>query len=83
MDALVRLSALQQVAVNQHSTAEAKIALFRSLFHGPRMFTRVALKATRLAGPAIHRCVVMNGSRASARSQGSNVPNVPVSVFFP
>jgi len=43
MDALVRLSALQQVAVNQHSTAEAKIALFRSLFHGrgdvyPRRF---------------------------------------------
>jgi hypothetical protein len=43
MDALVRLSALQQVAVNQHSTAEAKITLFRSLFHGredvyPRRF---------------------------------------------
>src|SRR5215475_5673046 len=43
MEALVRLSALQQVAVNQHSPAEAKIALFRSLFHGredvyPRRF---------------------------------------------
>jgi len=43
MDALVRLSALQQVRVNQHSPAEAKIALFRSLFHGredvyPRRF---------------------------------------------
>ena len=43
MDALVRLPALQQVGVNQHSPAEAKIALFRSLFHGredvyPRRF---------------------------------------------
>ena len=34
MEALVKLSTLQQVGVNQHSPAEAKIALFRSLFHG-------------------------------------------------
>ena len=43
MDALVRLPALQQAGVNQHSPAEAKIALFRSLFRGredvyPRRF---------------------------------------------
>jgi superfamily II DNA or RNA helicase/very-short-patch-repair endonuclease len=43
MDTLVRLPALQQAGVNQHSPAEAKIALFRSLFHGredvyPRRF---------------------------------------------
>lgn len=43
MDAPVRLPALQQAGVNQHSPAEAKIALFRSLFHGregvyPRRF---------------------------------------------
>jgi hypothetical protein len=43
MDILVRLPALQQAGVNQHSSAEAKIALFRSLFHGredvyPRRF---------------------------------------------
>lgn len=43
MDTLVRLRALQQAGVNQHSPAEAKIALFRSLFHGredvyPRRF---------------------------------------------
>jgi superfamily II DNA or RNA helicase/very-short-patch-repair endonuclease len=43
MDALVRLPALQQAGVNQHSPAEAKIVLFRSLFHGredvyPRRF---------------------------------------------
>ncbi|HEY6249706.1 MAG TPA: DEAD/DEAH box helicase family protein, partial [Candidatus Angelobacter sp.] len=43
MEALVRLPALQQVGANQHSPAEAKIALFRSLFHGredvyPRRF---------------------------------------------
>ena len=43
MEALVRLPALQQVGLNQHSHAEAKIALFRSLFHGredvyPRRF---------------------------------------------
>ena len=83
MEALVRLPALQQVGLNQHSPGEAKIALFRSLFHGredvyPRRFERA-----RLAGAAIHRCVVMNGSGASAKSQGSNVPNVPASVFFP
>jgi hypothetical protein len=43
MDILDRLPALQQAGVNQHSSAEAKIALFRSLFHGredvyPRRF---------------------------------------------
>jgi len=43
MDTPVRLPALQQAGVNQHSTAEAKIVLFRSLFHGredvyPRRF---------------------------------------------
>ena len=43
MDTLVRLSVLHQAGVNQHSPAEAKIALFRSLFHGredvyPRRF---------------------------------------------
>ncbi len=43
MDAPVRLPALQQAGVNQHSPAEAKIVLFRSLFHGredvyPRRF---------------------------------------------
>jgi superfamily II DNA or RNA helicase/very-short-patch-repair endonuclease len=43
MDTLVRLPALQQAGVNQHSPAEVKIALFRSLFHGredvyPRRF---------------------------------------------
>ncbi len=43
MDTLVRLPVLQQAGVNQHSPAEAKIALFRSLFHGredvyPRRF---------------------------------------------
>lgn len=43
MDTPVRLAALQQAGVNQHSTAEAKIVLFRSLFHGredvyPRRF---------------------------------------------
>ena len=43
MDTLVRLRALQQAGVNQYSPAEAKIALFRSLFHGredvyPRRF---------------------------------------------
>jgi superfamily II DNA or RNA helicase/very-short-patch-repair endonuclease len=43
VDTLVRLSVLHQAGVNQHSTAEAKIALFRSLFHGredvyPRRF---------------------------------------------
>ncbi len=43
MDTLVRLPALQQADVNQHSPAEAKIALFRSLFRGredvyPRRF---------------------------------------------
>ena len=43
MEALVRLPALQQVGLNQHSPGEAKIALFRSLFHGredvyPRRF---------------------------------------------
>jgi superfamily II DNA or RNA helicase/very-short-patch-repair endonuclease len=43
MEALVRLPVLQQVGLNQHSPAEAKIALFRSLFHGredvyPRRF---------------------------------------------
>lgn len=43
MDTLVRLPVLHQAGVNQHSPAEAKIALFRSLFHGredvyPRRF---------------------------------------------
>jgi len=43
VDTLVRLSVLHQAGVNQHSPAEAKIALFRSLFHGredvyPRRF---------------------------------------------
>jgi superfamily II DNA or RNA helicase/very-short-patch-repair endonuclease len=43
MDAPVRLPALQLAGVNQHSPAEAKIVLFRSLFHGredvyPRRF---------------------------------------------
>jgi superfamily II DNA or RNA helicase/very-short-patch-repair endonuclease len=43
MDAPVRVPALQQAGVNQHSPAEAKIVLFRSLFHGredvyPRRF---------------------------------------------
>lgn len=43
MDTLVRLPVLQQAGVNQHSPAEAKIVLFRSLFHGredvyPRRF---------------------------------------------
>ena len=43
MDAPVRLPALQQAGVNQHSPAETKIVLFRSLFHGredvyPRRF---------------------------------------------
>jgi len=43
MEAPVRLPALQQTGVNQHSPAEAKIVLFRSLFHGredvyPRRF---------------------------------------------
>ena len=43
MDAPVRLPALQQAGVNQHSPAEAKIVLFRSLFQGredvyPRRF---------------------------------------------
>ena len=43
MDAPIRLPALQQAGVNQHSPAEAKIVLFRSLFHGredvyPRRF---------------------------------------------
>jgi superfamily II DNA or RNA helicase/very-short-patch-repair endonuclease len=43
VDTLVRLPVLQQAGVNQHSPAEAKIALFRSLFHGredvyPRRF---------------------------------------------
>jgi superfamily II DNA or RNA helicase/very-short-patch-repair endonuclease len=43
VDTLVRLPALHQAGVNQHSPAEAKIALFRSLFHGredvyPRRF---------------------------------------------
>ena len=43
METLVRLPVLHQAGVNQHSTAEAKIALFRSLFHGredvyPRRF---------------------------------------------
>jgi len=43
VDTLVRLPVLQQASVNQHSPAEAKIALFRSLFHGredvyPRRF---------------------------------------------
>lgn len=43
MDAPVRLPALQQAGVNQHSRAEAKIVLFRSPFHGredvyPRRF---------------------------------------------
>ena len=43
MDTLVRLPVLHQASVNQHSPAEAKIALFRSLFHGredvyPRRF---------------------------------------------
>jgi hypothetical protein len=52
-------------------------------FMDAKMFTRVASKAARLAGQAIHRYVVMNGSRASAKNQGSNVPNVPTSVFFP
>jgi superfamily II DNA or RNA helicase/very-short-patch-repair endonuclease len=43
VDTLVRLPVLHQAGVNQHSPAEAKIALFRSLFHGredvyPRRF---------------------------------------------
>jgi superfamily II DNA or RNA helicase/very-short-patch-repair endonuclease len=43
VDTLVRLPVVQQASVNQHSPAEAKIALFRSLFHGredvyPRRF---------------------------------------------
>lgn len=43
MDTLVRLPVSHQAGVNQHSPAEAKIALFRSLFHGredvyPRRF---------------------------------------------
>jgi superfamily II DNA or RNA helicase/very-short-patch-repair endonuclease len=43
MDTPVRLPGLPQVTVNQRSPAEAKIALFRSLFHGredvyPRRF---------------------------------------------
>lgn len=43
MDTLVRLPVFHQTGVNQHSPAEAKIALFRSLFHGredvyPRRF---------------------------------------------
>ena len=43
MDAHVSLPAWPQVGVNQHSPAEAKIALFRSLFRGredvyPRRF---------------------------------------------
>ena len=43
MDTLVRLPVFHQAGVNQHSPAEAKIALFRSLFHGredvyPRRF---------------------------------------------
>jgi superfamily II DNA or RNA helicase/very-short-patch-repair endonuclease len=43
VDTLVRLPVLHQAGANQHSPAEAKIALFRSLFHGredvyPRRF---------------------------------------------
>jgi superfamily II DNA or RNA helicase/very-short-patch-repair endonuclease len=43
VDTLVRLPVFHQAGVNQHSPAEAKIALFRSLFHGredvyPRRF---------------------------------------------
>ena len=73
---LVRLPVLHRAGVNQHSPAEAKIASSSArCFMDAQMFTRVASKAARLAGPAIHRHVVMNGSRASAKNQGSNVPN--------
>jgi hypothetical protein len=70
MDTPAPLPVLPQVGVNQHSPAEAKIALFRSLFHGredvyPRRFEsrktgRAGYSPDRRAAGKIFRAVILS-----------------------
>lgn len=81
MDTLVRLPALQQDGVNQHSPAEVKSPSSARCLTDAKMFTRVASKAGRLVEPAMHRCVVM-GPRHLRKAKDQMFPMSPP-AFLP
>lgn len=65
--------------VHRHSSPEAKIALFRSLFAGATMFTLVVLRVAGAGSRATRRRVPMSGREACEKpkvKRGVSTPAV-------
>jgi hypothetical protein len=67
-------------SINNISSPEDKIALFRFLFRGRKICTPNALKAKKPARPGISRCAKTNGSGKSVKNLGSPAGSVPIAL---
>ncbi|MCX6055251.1 MAG: hypothetical protein NTZ74_10125 [Chloroflexi bacterium] len=82
-DSLAQLSLhIQEVAINNQSSQEEKIRLFRSLFKGREDVFPAGLKIPKLEGQSTLLFAGMNGQPGSAKNRRSPVRNAIFAHLF-
>jgi hypothetical protein len=78
----VSLPIFEQGGVNQRSPAQAKIALFRSLFHGREDVYPQRFESRKTGRAGYSPACGNEWSGEFARNRESSAPNVRTNVFF-